>query len=122
MQKETMKMIDKVWGRELWIVNCDKYCGKLLMLVKGCTSSYHYHKKKQETFFCTNGEVALTIDGKDYMLSPFSRPKTIMPNQKHKFYAITNATILEISTEHDDKDVFRLEESECATSADLKED
>lgn len=110
--KNDIAIIPKKWGQEVVLINCSLYCGKLLMLVKGCTSSYHYHKKKQETFFCTNGEVALTIDGRDYMLSPFSRPKTIMPNQKHKFYAITNATILEVSTAHSDNDVFRLTESQ----------
>ena len=45
------KEVKKVWGKELWIVNCDKYCGKLLYLDKGATSSYHYHKEKQETFY-----------------------------------------------------------------------
>lgn len=92
-------------------MNCPEYCSKFLHLDKGATSSYHYHKEKKETFYALKGQVALTIEGRDYMLNPFSRPKTIMPKQRHQFYGITDATILEISTHHDDKDVVRLTES-----------
>jgi len=112
--KETIKEVKKVWGKELWIVNSDKYCGKLLYLDKGASSSYHYHKKKEETFFCIEGQVALNIEGKDYMLNQFSRPKTIKPYQKHSFMGITNSLIIEISTHHDDADVFRITESKPA--------
>ena len=103
--------VKKVWGSEFWVVNCDKYCGKFLYLDKGATSSYHYHKEKQETFSILRGQIKLTIEGRDYMLYPFSESVTIMPNQKHKFFGITDAKILEVSTQHNDKDVYRLEES-----------
>lgn len=111
--KELLKKVKKVWGRELWIVNCPEYCGKLLYLDKGAKSSLHKHPKKKETFFCLEGQVALTIDKKDYMLNPFSRPKTIMPNTIHLFRGITPAVILEISTCHDDKDVVRYSKSKA---------
>ena len=106
--KEELQEVEKTWGKELWIVNCLEYCGKLLSLSKGALSSLHFHKEKKETFYALKGQVALTIAGKDYMLSPFSRPKTIKPLQVHSFRGITDATILEISTHHDDSDVFRL--------------
>ena len=109
--KETIKEVKKVWGKERWIVNCDKYCGKLLYVDKGAKSSCHYHKVKQETFYSLEGQVCLTIDGRDYMLNPFSRPKTIMPNQEHSFTAFCNSVIMEISTEHKEDDVVRLAES-----------
>ena len=112
--KETMEEIKKVWGKELVIANCDEYCGKLLYLDKGAKSSYHYHKQKQETFYCIDGQAALTIEGKDYMLNPFSRPKTIRPGQKHSFMGIANSVIIEISTHHDDSDVVRLTQSEAS--------
>lgn len=109
--KETMKEVEKVWGKELIIVNCGNYCGKLLYLDKGAESSYHQHINKQETFFCLQGQVALTIEGRDYMLNPFSRPKTIKPGQLHGFRGITDSLILEISTYHEDRDVVRKTES-----------
>ena len=109
--KETLHTVEKVWGKEVWIVNNDKYCGKLLYLDKGAECSYHHHEQKQETFYALQGQVALTIEGKGYMLNPFSRPKTIMPGQNHSFMGLSKAVILEISTHHDDEDVVRLEES-----------
>lgn len=124
MTKETMKEVEKVWGRELIIVNCPEYCGKFLYLDKGAICSYHYHKirrkwyqlwliphGKKETFYALQGQVALTIEGKDYMLNPYSRPKTIKPGQLHGFRGITDSLILEIASHHDDKDVYRISES-----------
>lgn len=106
--KEEVKIVKKIWGLEEWLVNCEKYCGKLLYLDKGAISSLHYHKEKQETFTCLMGQVGLHINDRDYMLNPYSRPKTIMPGDKHQFIGITNAVILEISTQHREDDVVRL--------------
>ena len=105
--KETLREVLKVWGKEVWVVNCDKYCSKLLYLNKGACSSTHMHPVKQETFYALEGQVALTIEDKDYMLNPFSRPKTVYPRQKHLFWGITDAKILEVSTHHSEEDVVR---------------
>lgn len=112
--KEVLKEVKKVWGKELWVVNCPEYCGKLLYLDKGAVSSYHRHLKKKETFFALEGHVTLTTEGRDYMLNPYSRPKTIVPGKLHSFSGITKAVILEISTHHDDTDVMRITESKAA--------
>lgn len=110
--KETVKWVDKVWGKEEWLVNCDKYCCKRLYLDKGAVSSLHYHPQKQETFIALSGQTGLHIDGKDYMLNPYSRPKTIYPEQKHQFIGLSeDIVILEVSTYHSDEDVVRLSES-----------
>lgn len=106
-----MKGVKKVWGKELWIVNCPEYCGKLLYLDEGAETSYHKHLIKKETFYCLKGQVGLNIEGKDYRLNPFSKPKTIKPGQLHSFRGLADAVILEISTHHDDSDVVRLTES-----------
>ena len=112
--KSSLKIVPKRWGREEWIVNCEEYCGKLLYLDKGAVSSLHYHNIKKETFYALQGTAGLTIEGKDYMLTPFARPKTIYPGIQHQFTGIANAVILEISTYHDDNDVVRLSESQCS--------
>jgi len=109
--KEEFKEVKKRWGRERWIVNCQLYCGKLLYLDKGAQSSYHYHKNKQETFYCLEGQVGLHVNDHDYLLNPFSRPKTIKPGMRHSFFGLTEAVILEVSTRHDEKDVYRIKES-----------
>lgn len=113
MRKEPLQFIDKVWGEEIWLVNCAEYCGKLLVLDKNAESSYHYHPKKQETFYCIEGYVVLTIAGKEHILAPFTRPKTITPGEPHSFKGITEAVILEISSFHDDTDVVRLTSSKA---------
>ena len=111
MEKEYRKEVDKLWGEEIWLVN-DEYCGKLLILNPGIVCSYHCHNTKKETFYCLEGHACLTIEGKDYMMTPFARPKTIQPREKHSFHSLRGATLLEISTHHDEEDVVRITESQ----------
>jgi D-lyxose ketol-isomerase len=109
--KEELKEVYKVWGKELWVVNCKEYCGKLLYLDKGAESSLHRHLRKKETFYALWGLVGLELEGKGYMLSPLARPKTILPKQWHRFHGLTKAIVLEISSHHEDSDVERMEAS-----------
>ena len=50
---------EKGWGYELWIVNNDLYCGKILHFNKGKKCSWHYHKIKQETFYVQKGKLKI---------------------------------------------------------------
>ena len=109
--KENPVEVEKTWGSELWLVNRPEYCGKLLFIDKKAECSYHCHKIKTETFKCLEGAATLTIDGVDYVLSPVARAKTIMPGSYHSFKAIIRTIVLEISTHHDDKDVYRIKKS-----------
>ena len=111
MKKESIVEVEKTWGEEIIFINRDEYCAKLLLLDKNAESSYHKHKIKMETFWCIEGYAVLTIEGKEYTLAPFARPKTIEPGEKHKFRGITEAVILEVSTTHSDADVIRYSES-----------
>ena len=108
-----MKVVKKVWGKEEWLVNNDKYCGKLLHIDKGARCSYHYHPIKQETFIPWEGEALLTVKGVEFLLE---EPYTINPNTPHSFYGVTDAVILEVSTPHSDEDVVRLNESKRVES------
>ena len=114
MNIEWFQNVKKTWGEEIWLVNCPEYCSKLLLLDRDAESSYHYHPKKKETFYCFEGYATLIIEGKEYKLAPFLRAKTIFPNEKHKFIGITQAVILEISTHHSDDDIVRLTTSKAA--------
>lgn len=111
MRREKIKIVPKVWGEELWLVNSDKYCGKLLTVNEGAQGSYHYHKEKEETFYCLYGEVSLTIEGRDYMLNSLSSPRTIEVGEKHSIVGLKTSVILEVSTPHNDDDVYRLRDS-----------
>ena len=54
-----VKHVPKGWGYEKWIVNNEKYCGKLLFFEKGKKCSWHYHKLKHETFYLHSGKIYL---------------------------------------------------------------
>ena len=55
--KELEHYVPKGWGYEKWIVNNDKYCGKVLYFIKGKKCSWHYHKLKHETFYIQEGQL-----------------------------------------------------------------
>ena len=106
MVKEELKRVKKAWGWELWVVNSE-YCGKLLFVDKGASSSRHAHMYKKETFFCLYGAATLTVGQEQYDLNPFARPKTILPGQVHSFTAQEDTLIMEVSWHHSEIDVFR---------------
>ena len=57
--KTSSKIVPKGWGHEVWIVNKEEYCGKLLYLKEGKKCSWHYHKLKDETFYLQSGKILL---------------------------------------------------------------
>ena len=106
-----LKEVQKLWGKEEWLVNNEMYCAKKLYLKKGFMCSYHYHKNKDETFVIESGQVCLNIEGKEQILNPKDIQR-ILPGQKHCFNSISNtALMLEISTHHEDSDSYRETES-----------
>ena len=112
-----MKEVEKVWGKELWIVNRD-YCGKKLILNKGYRCSMHYHKNKDETFYILSGNVLLEIGmEKNIMLA--GDTILIKPGQKHRFTGLEDSEIIEFSTHHEDSDSYRDEVSGKVNLEDL---
>jgi len=107
-----LRVVPKVWGRELWIVNNELYCGKILELKPGFESSLHFHHKKDETFHILDGSCILNLEYKELQLGRGATVR-IQPGTKHSFWTSDpkGCRILEVSTPHDDKDVVRLRES-----------
>ena len=54
---DTPKEYIKGWGKEVWIANNAKYCGKLLVFNKGARFSLHYHRVKEESFYLLSGDM-----------------------------------------------------------------
>jgi len=108
-------VVGKKWGSEHWVTNEAEYCGKFLEIYPGFQCSLHYHPIKKETFHVTRGFV--TLEQRDVRGVPFSEvlgpgdTRTIMPKTPHRFRSVEGATILEISTHHEDSDVVRITES-----------
>jgi quercetin dioxygenase-like cupin family protein len=106
--KEDFKYVEKVWGEEIILVNCEQYCAKLLIIDPKAEMSYHYHIKKTETFYCLEGYSTLRSDGRNYVMAPFTRPKTIPAGTKHMVIGHDEpCIILEVSTHHSDEDSVR---------------
>lgn len=115
---ENMKFVPKQWGYELWIVNNDKYCGKILFIKQGKQCSFHYHKVKDEVLYVQTGRIRFrwqepTTDGVTnggvQELGP-GEAWHVEPGLIHQMTAIEDTTIIEISTHHEDSDSYRLEQ------------
>lgn len=107
---EGLAIISKVWGYEKWLENNEKYCSKLLYLKKGYQCSLHYHKNKDEMFIVLKGNVRMEID-KKIMHMRKGHFQRILPGTRHRFRGIEDSEIIEVSTHHEEKDSYRLEES-----------
>ena len=57
------KKVDKDWGYEIWMANNEKenYCGKILYITFGHSTSMHFHQKKHETFYILEGALDIEI-------------------------------------------------------------
>jgi mannose-6-phosphate isomerase-like protein (cupin superfamily) len=107
------KVVEKGWGQELWIVNNDKYCGKILKFNAGSKFSMHYHIEKEETFYVLKGHLVL-----NYFDLANAEIKSehlycgdvidIPQCNPHKLEAIEDSSIIEISTHHEDSDSYRI--------------
>jgi len=104
------KVIEKAWGKEIVICNSNLYCGKILEFKKGHHSSLHYHEIKTETWYVLSGSLLLEYNGGSKPLGP-GDVVHLPPYAAHKLTAVTDSTILEVSTTHHDSDTTRLSES-----------
>lgn len=112
------KLIPKGWGYEKWIVNNEKYCGKLLRIVKGKQLSWHYHKIKDEVMYVQSGAITI-IYGNDEDITK-ANSVDLFPGDSfhiptgliHRIYGIEDSDVFEFSTEHFDEDSYRVEKGD----------
>lgn len=105
-----IKVVDKVWGQEIWFANSNLYCGKILKLNQGYQCSMHHHKEKDETFYVLDGKVRMVINDEERIMFKGDTVK-LKPNDWHSFGGILPSVILEVSTQHFDEDSYRKNES-----------
>lgn len=109
---------DKGWGYEYWIVNNEKYCGKILSFDKGKACSWHYHKLKDETFFLKSGKLRICFgeedDMSDAMVIDMEPGDTfhIYPGLRHQMFALEDSKLYEFSTQHFDSDSYRIQKGD----------
>ncbi len=109
-----IKLVPKGWGFEKWIVNNEKYCGKLLYFVKGYKCSWHYHILKDETFYIQSGKILLRysendlIENSNHKILEKGDNFYVYPGLRHQMEAIEDAELFEFSTQHFDDDSIRI--------------
>ena len=109
-----IKHVDKGWGYEKWIVNCEEYCGKLLFFEKDKRCSWHYHKLKDEVFYLQSGLMIVKYSEHDdinkadqIILSPGDNFH-VYRGLRHQMLAIQDCELFEFSTQHFDEDSIRI--------------
>lgn len=110
----------KVWGRELWVANNEKYCGKILELDKGYRCSIHYHKNKHETFYVLSGVVFMEVQDREFLMRG-GDVLELVPGTRHRFTGLEKSQIMEVSTHHEDSDSYRVVDSGKVPDAEFAE-
>jgi mannose-6-phosphate isomerase-like protein (cupin superfamily) len=103
-------IVQKVWGREEWIANNDKYCGKKMVFNASFQCSMHHHKIKDETFYIQSGRIVLETEDNglyNMRLMVTGDIAHIRPLVWHRITALENAEVFEFSTTHMDEDSYR---------------
>lgn len=106
----------KGWGYEKWIVNGEKYCGKILHFNSvGNKCSMHYHKLKSEHFFCRAGSFLLKLSWNDNVETAEEKVMLVghiieIPiGLRHQMIALEDhSELIEISTQHFEDDSYRV--------------
>jgi oxalate decarboxylase/phosphoglucose isomerase-like protein (cupin superfamily) len=105
---------EKLWGREIWIANSEKYCGKILVLSPGQGFSVHLHVKKTESFYVLDDGLVLNGINKD-TAAPYqiilSKGDVIHidPGYVHQLWNTSDkeVSVVEVSTQHFEEDSYR---------------
>ena len=110
--RKPVKIVPKGWGREVWIANNEKYCGKILEFDEGKKFSDHFHIEKTETFYVMEGTAKLMITTSNgthiHDVLRVGDIVDITPGLMHQITAISNFKMIEFSTQHFDHDSYRI--------------
>jgi mannose-6-phosphate isomerase-like protein (cupin superfamily) len=105
--------VTKGWGKEVVIVNNDKYCGKILHFKNASKFSMHFHADKHETFYVLEGTGIMrginTENANEFDIE--LKPGVIISIPQfslHQIFAQTDMKVIEFSTHHEDSDSYRI--------------
>ena len=107
------RRVDKPWGYELHWAITDRYLGKVLHVEKGHSLSLQYHVQKDECIYVESGLLDVQLEDENgEMHTQRLAPGTsahIRPGRKHRFIAIEDTNVFEVSSPEID-DVVRIED------------
>ncbi len=108
-----MKIVEKPWGREIWVAHTDRYALKIIEFDQGSRSSLQYHVKKHEHIYVDRGTLLIEQENdRGEMESRTLGPGEVVENKpgcKHRVTALENVRLIEVSTPELD-DVVRVED------------
>ena len=116
MKPSKPHFVNKTWGSETWFANNEQedYCGKVLRISKGKSTSMHLHLNKHETFYVLKGTLRVdiidTIEGTVYSVLVHEDECMEMPRgTPHRLLANDgDVKLIEASTHHKDTDSLRI--------------
>jgi mannose-6-phosphate isomerase-like protein (cupin superfamily) len=107
------RRIEKPWGHELPWAHTGGYVGKILHIRAGHALSYQFHRVKEETVYVLSGRLVLhwSPDDSAARVEQFGPGGVfhVRPGLRHRFEAIDDTELLEVSTPELD-DVVRLDD------------
>ncbi len=108
-----MKIVEKPWGRELWVAQTDAYALKIIEIKKGHRSSLQYHVRKHEHIYVDSGRLQMERENdRGEMETLILEPGDVIenkPGRKHRATPLEDVRLIEVSTPHLD-DVVRVED------------
>lgn len=108
-----LKVVEKPWGREIWLALTDKYAFKVIESKAGFRHSLHYHARKHEHVYVESGVLQIEWENESgEMVTLMLRPGDVVenkPGRKHRAMAIEDVRLIEVSTPELD-DVVRLQD------------
>lgn len=106
-------IVEKPWGYEVRWAITERYVGKILHVRKGEALSLQYHEHKDESLLLVRGSIDAELGVRDGELKSvrMNEGDTIhlTPGTRHRFTAVEDTDIYEVSTPEID-DVVRLED------------
>jgi len=106
-----MQIVEKPWGRELWIAHTDKYAFKLIEFKRGNRSSLQYHVEKHEHIYVDAGRLQMEKENDQGQVETLELGPgdvvEVKPGRKHRVTALEDVRLFEVSTPELD-DVVRV--------------
>ena len=113
MNESNVKIVEKPWGREIWLAHTDRYAFKIIEFKAGVRHSLHYHVRKHEHVYVESGVLQMEWENENgEMVTLTLHPGEVVenkPGQKHRAMAIEDVRLFEVSTPELD-DIVRLQD------------
>ena len=108
-----MKIVEKPWGREIWVAHTEEYALKIIEFNAGARSSLQYHNLKHEHIYVDRGRLGMELEQDDgSVVSLEMGPGDVVEvesGRKHRVTALEDVRLFEVSTPQLD-DVVRVED------------